>query len=430
MTIHTVRDERDIQRYADFHGNNPKSVYGSYSREWCRVWGITAEYLLRYHPEISRDDFFFIEGENTKEIISTTCLIPWHCRYEDISLKVAMLELVATHPEYRGRGLIREQIKLFHRRVIERGFDLIVVWGIPNFYRQFGYGYALDLQSADALPVPAIPSMAKGERSKYTLHKPSLSDVHLLAKLYDSAMSSLQLYDVRSLEYWRFLLRRMKFPVQIVERNSDGKCIGYFCLQDLEDKAGIKVFEHAIFSSDAAMFVLQKLKAEYDGEIQLGWPVSSSLVSLGRSLGSKPLPPYQWFVRIPSVIDLLKKISPVLEGRLSQSHLTDFTAEVRLNLYHEAFLIEFQKGKIVNIKSIGFLDSSVGAEGGDINLPIDVFVRLVLGYRKLDDMRDAWPDIKVRPAFHPLLNVLFSRMSSYLNMPWQYYGPMGEKNGR
>jgi hypothetical protein len=328
----------------------------------------------------------------------------------------------------RGRGLVREQIKLFHRSVVERGFDLIVVWGIPYYYRQYGYGYALDLQSADALPVPAIPSM--GETSKFTLRKPSLSDVHQLAELYDRAMSSLQLYDVRSLEYWRFLLQRMKFPVQIVEKRGDGKCIGYFCLQDLEDKAGIQVFEHTIFSRDAAMFVLQKLKAEYKGEIQLGWPVSFPLVSLGRSLGSRPLPLYQWYVRIPSVVDLLKKICPVLEGRLARSHLTNYTAKVRLNLYREAFLIHFKRGKIVDMKSIGFLDSSVGLEGGDVNLPPDVFVRLVLGYRELDDMVDAWPDINVKPAFRPLLKVLFTRMDSYLHMPWQYYGPVKEINDR
>jgi len=31
-----------------------------------------------------------------ERIVSTTCLIPWRCRFDDVILDVAMLEVVAT----------------------------------------------------------------------------------------------------------------------------------------------------------------------------------------------------------------------------------------------------------------------------------------------------------------------------------------------
>ncbi len=69
-----------------------------------------------------------------------------------------MLEMVVTHPDYRRRGLVRALIERFHRVTAERGFDLCFIEGIPYYYRQFGYTYAVDHRSYDALAASAIPT--------------------------------------------------------------------------------------------------------------------------------------------------------------------------------------------------------------------------------------------------------------------------------
>ena len=100
------------------------------------------------------------------------------------------------------------------------------------------------------------------------------------------------------------------------------------------------------------------------------------------------------------------------------------TRDLCVNLYKKAFVLRFRYGKLENIDPADFVDSSIGAEGGDINIPPDAFLRLVFGYRKIDQLIDAWPDITVKPESRHLVEVLFPLMKSYFVMPWQYYGPV------
>jgi hypothetical protein len=60
----------------------------------------------------------------------------------------------------------------------------------------------------------------------------------------------------------------------------------------------------------------------------------------------------------------------------------------------------------------------MGADGGDIQIPPEAFVRLVTGFRGLDDLSDAWPDILVKPPARPLVEVLFPRLAAYIYTPY------------
>ena len=420
MILRTVRDERDISKYATFHA--------TYEKE---MWGITCNYLLHYHPEISYDDFLLMEDEHTGKMVSTTCLIPWHCRYEDVTLEVAMLEMVLTHPEYRHRGYIRTQVNRFHEMVKERHFDLSIIQGIPYYYRQYGYTYAIDFEGADSLPAWVIPNLHDGEPCLYELRKAVVGDVPILARLYQESMTTVQIHTSRSLPYWQFLLQRMQYPVQVVEDQRHGRTVGYVCIDKQTDNKSPRVLESVITNQDIGMFILRQLKTEGAREIQLGWPQTSTLVQIGRSLGSTPLPAYQWLLHIPDMAGLLSKIRPVLEHRVAASAFNGFTGDVCINFFRQAFMLEFKQGKLLGIDSVGFVDVPQDTDaGGDLCIPPEAFVRLVFGYRHLDEMRDVWPDIKVKSESRYLINVLFPKMTSVLCMPWQYYGPTTMSNGR
>ena len=66
-----------------------------------------------------------------------------------------MMEFVATDEEYEGRGLVRRQFEYHHADVARRGELFQMIVGIPYFYRQFGYEYAL--------PVPGWRTIAPGD---------------------------------------------------------------------------------------------------------------------------------------------------------------------------------------------------------------------------------------------------------------------------
>ena len=77
-----------------------------------------------------------------------------------------------------------------------------------------------------------------------------------------------------------------------------------------------------------------------------------------------------------------------------------------------------EQGKLASVDAPGFVDASMGADGGDLCIPTDAFVRLVVGYRTLDELRDAWPDTVIKPRSRHILDVLFPRMTSCVWMPY------------
>jgi hypothetical protein len=166
------------------------------------------------------------------------------------------------------------------------------------------------------------------------------------------------------------------------------------------------------------MAVLRQLKAETAGEIRLGGPGTQTLARIGRSLGSTARPAYQWLLRITDVARFLSKIGPLLERRVAASDCAGLTADLCINLYRQAYVLHFQAGKLARVERAGFVDASMGAEGGDLNIPPDAFVRLILGYRDLDQLRDAWPDAVVKAESRHVLDVLFPRVDSWVHMPY------------
>ena len=60
-----------------------------------------------------------------------------------MELDAGLPELVGTHPDYRRRGLVREQFEVLHRWSKERGHLMQAIAGIPYYYRRFGYEMAV-----------------------------------------------------------------------------------------------------------------------------------------------------------------------------------------------------------------------------------------------------------------------------------------------
>lgn len=411
LLLRPVRDERDIDRFAAFHTMVNDATQGQ-----------TCANLLRYHPAITPADFLLVEDEQRDAIVSTVCLIPWSCRYEEITCQVAMLEMVATHPTYRQRGLVRTLIEHFHQMVDQRRFDFSIIEGIPYYYRQFGYGYAGDHRRYDALPVGRIPPTTPAA-TLYRWRPATVADIPALVQCYDQTMAAVQVATLRDAAYWHFLLAQEQYPVELIEDQQQARAVGYICTLTSADHQYRRVVESSIASAEVAWAVLAKLQATTSREIHLGWPESNTLVRLARTLGSTSAPPDQWLLRVPNVARFLTRIGPVLERRLATSAGAGLTLDLTINLYRQAFRLHFAAGQLQDVTALGFVDASMGADGGDLCIPPDAFVRLLFGYRTLAELSDAWPDIVVKPAKRYLLDVLFPKLNFYFWMPYLYCGP-------
>ena len=146
LLLRHVQNEDDKQNFAALSATYTSAAEGA-----------TCSSLLKHHPQMTPEDFWIVEDRSTHAVVSTICLIPWTCHWAGVDLRLAQLEMVLTHPDYRRQGLVRTLIKHFFQDVRAREYDLSIVWGIPYYYRQYGFGYAIDGSVAESLPVWRIP---------------------------------------------------------------------------------------------------------------------------------------------------------------------------------------------------------------------------------------------------------------------------------
>ena len=92
-------------------------------------------------------------------------------------------EIVATHPDYRNKGLIRALFEMVHARSEARGDMVQAITGIPHFYRQFGYEYVLDLDGRRVVYTSQIPEAKEGEVT-YNLRSATAEDVATIQHIY------------------------------------------------------------------------------------------------------------------------------------------------------------------------------------------------------------------------------------------------------
>lgn len=93
---------------------------------------------------VGPNDFTVVEDTSTSEIVSTIVYISQTWNIGGIDTPMGMPEIVGTHPDYRRRGLVRRQFEVMHEWAKQRGHFFNTVMGIPYYYKQFGYEYALD----------------------------------------------------------------------------------------------------------------------------------------------------------------------------------------------------------------------------------------------------------------------------------------------
>jgi len=410
LLLRTVRDETDIQKYVDFNTtfNNPNE-------------GLNSGILLRNFPGAQFNNFWLIENRTTGQIVATTCLIPWEMQFEGLRLRAAQMEQVLSHPDFRRKGLIRILVKRFMQEVLERDLDLSFIWGIPYYYRQYGYTYAIEGNSYESLPASRIPNAPQAEASPYSFRQATLSDCQVLTDVYRQCMLPYALSLVRSLKHWQYLLEYARFPVELIENASTGQAVGYLGACTHPDIPGFSVVESGSLDASAALPALQHLKTRTTGDVQIFWPQKSPLARMAHNLGSQPVVTGQWLFNIPRLENFLTKLAPVFEQRIAAAGFFGLTHALTINLFRQAYRLLFDAGILTAVQALGFVDTSMGADGGDLCIPPDAFMRLLLAYRSLDELLDAWPDTIIKPQSRNLIDALFPKKDSYLYATYAYF---------
>lgn len=401
-------------------------------REDIMTPGWTESLLADTHPATTDDDIWVVvdPAENDK-IVSALLLIPQTWMYGGVPMGVGRVELVATDPAYRRRGLVRQLMDALHERSAEYGHVIQAITGIPHYYRRFGYAMTLNLGGHAAIPMTTIPDPDKDKSPDFTLRPATEADAENLAAWDAYAASKYGVYYPRTADLWRYELtgresnKLWKLDLLVIQ-DSAGAGVGYVVMRDgtWGDWWGCLACVIGEQSSFLAAFpdVLVGLKQRAaerfkDAEkiptllnFDSGMPEAFDLMAV-RNFAARVRQNdhYAWYIRAASPARLIETIAPVLERRLAGSGANRYTGTLTINFYAlKGLRITFEDGRITGAEDITLLTPQEQNKA-DAAFPWDSFLNIVFGHRTAEELKLAMPEVSANAKAAVLLATLFPR---------------------
>lgn len=386
--------------------------------------------LSEKHPSVTDEDVWVVvDPARDSRIVSALLLIPQTWRYAGVEFEVGRVELVATHKDYRRRGLIRELFNTLHERSADLGHDIQAITGIPYFYRQFGYAMAVHLGSCGIIPFGIIPDLKEDQEPDFTLRDATLNDIPQLMVWDESLRDQYLLTTRRDAHIWEYEMlhrsekaaERLAFKIIV---NKDGLDVGYVGLAYWARYKHVQLFEYVVGGKSSYLATLNDVlrgvrehgQAHFDDKephaIRIHsnlYGIISALMGDGRSAAIRQTH-YAWYIRVPDLVSFLTKIKPVLEQRLEGSLAHRYTGSLKISFYkREGLVMEFEDGCIKSIKM-----EEIPLEKEEAAFPFDTFLNVLFGHQPLATLGSTLADVGYNPKAFTLLNILFPQQDSYL----------------
>jgi hypothetical protein len=387
------------------------------------------------HPLMGPDGFAVVEDTRRKEhsIVACTCLWSQTWEYEGILFHFGRPEIVATDPAYRNRGLVRALFRLVHTRSEAEGHLAQAITGIRYFYRQFGYEYALNLGGRSITYTSLIPRAGEGVIEPYTLRDATVDDIPLILDLYNRRKAE---YIVSSpleeswlryqLRTWNVLETDDNWHIQII-LDTTGAPQGYLVTPIMRWEQDMAVWDMEVVPGVNLQTMMPPiLRAIHAQGLQVPVRTNAGPLTgisfilgqthpvydaLGKTLAPRHIPPYAWYVRVANLPKFIQHIAPALERRLADSILGGYSGELKLDFYRGGLRLLFEKGRLVTVEN---WRPPTWDANEDASFPPLVFLQLLFGYRSLDELRYAFPDVRTKDEVELVLNILFPARPSWV----------------
>ncbi len=401
------------------------------------------ELMSGTHPLMGSDGFALVEDTRRRErrVVAAASLFRQQLEYEGLLLPVGRPELVVSDPDYRNQGLIRAIFALLHARSEAEGDLLQAITGIPYFYRQFGYEYALELDGALSFPVALIPLRQEGSEEPVLLRAASLEDLPAMRALYDRRRREQPISTVIPERWWRYHLEQAPssrtgehWDLQVITDQAQ-RFLGFLMMPTMRWTSLVPVLY--LFETEASLNLYAAMPALLRALLARGQQmavrrdpaaIDQILFALGgrhavydvlQSLQLGPetpvvpriSPPYAWYVRVPDLPRLLRRLAPLLERRLAASALASYSGEFHLSFFRGGLHLVFTEGELSVAES---WQQPFWRDSADGWFPPGVFLQLLFGYRSLDELRQAFPDVFVTKRTELLLQALFPKRPSWV----------------
>ena len=390
----------------------------------------TRDMMRASHPIIGPSNVLIVEDTRARKIVSTTCLIPQTWTFAGIPFGVGRPEVVATDPGYRRRGLVRQQFEVLHAMSEAMGHLMQGITGIPWYYRQFDYEYALDLGGGRTAFFSNVPLLKENETEPYRLRAATNGDIPFLSRLYDRECARSLVACPRPEWLWRSMLEPQpetmawRVPYQIIEIN-DGRSVGYIAPTREIMMDTIPIFELVVMEGQSMRAVMPtvlrwtRIQGEAEATKQ-GKTIRGVYLTFGLEhpaydavpdLLTRTRIPYGWYIRVADVPKFLRHIAPALQDRLARSTMAGYSGELKISEYRRGFKLIFENGTLKNVEAW----QPSPEDGGDCGFPPLVFLQLLFCRKSLLELREQFPDVWAKDETQVLLDALFPKMYSCVN---------------
>ena len=350
-----------------------------------------------------------------EEMVSQLGLREYQMRFGSAHLKLGGIDGVGTKEEHRNKGYSRHVMEHTIALMNENGYDVSMLFGIPNFYHKFGY--------ATAIPETYVEFDTKDAQTTvptYQIRKFETEDAPKIVDLYAANNAERTGTPLRTGIGWKEFTRRAGIvPDPYVVLNEADAVIGYFVCNSDNTKIDaidrnctlfdIGFQDRTIFET-IVHFLAHGVAYTSAERIRCAVPADHPFAIFCRRYGCRTHTytpkDHMGMMRIINQSSTLKKITGALEKRLQRdADLGQWSGKLLFSTDIGQDCFEIDRG------NVAYTDSQANAF--HLEMPQDKLIQLMMGRRSIKDLA-VESDVWVNVGIIPVLDTLFPLGHSHI----------------
>ncbi len=347
-----------------------------------------------------------------EEWVSRVTIIEYQMRIGSSLVKMGGIAGLETRKEHRMKGYARALMSDSVKYMQDEGFDISMLFGIPDFYPKFGYSTALASHR-----VSICTRDAEKAPRRYETREFQEGDCDAVLRIYHDNNATRTCAVLRTRKDWRGFKKGTRYgePAKaFVVEDRSGEVIGYAAFDYSKDKVNIVEIgaeRDDVFGTLLNEFARMAIALRVES-INVFAPPDHSFTEYCHRYGCESWSRYpkasDGMMRIINLRSLFEKIREELQQRVSNSKFKNYTGsfEIRTNI-----------GKVTLAIKDGHLEIMEEQRAESLlDLPQAKLTQLIVGYRSIRDILNS-SAVKASGNIESLIKIFFPKSNPWIWLP-------------